>query len=344
MKCRLDGPRPEDVAYRVRVDGTTKIVGTSRCTWIQKTYERMYGNATRGSSTGLPRRVSKRKLQPESVAGQKRLRESQIQETKGVPVGVEDESRQEELKKLESITQDAAKKRFGKRQENYALTLQQYADAKRKLAAEDAGPANPASSSGEKLAAHLAENEKAAKVLRDLEKRSLSLVMDKPALPSGTVVVATSADAADQIRRLDGHLQLWPEGSGDCKVVAKSLLRSPKPTIWLCSNSDEEQQMFFPLTNYTTFTACCRLLGGWVATPYWLKLAVSEGRMLQPLVRLQRGMDVSMELHFDKSLMDESGTSPEATAVAIAYRAAEEEGIAIKWTVRKKSKQLTLCP
>ena len=102
--------------------------------------------------------------------------------------------------------------------------------------------------------------------------------------------------------------------------------------------------MFFPLTNYTTFTACCRLLGGWVATPYWLKLAVSEGRMLQPLVRLQRGMDVSMELHFDKSLMDESSTSPEATAVAIAYRAAEEEGIAIKWTVRKKSKQLTLCP
>ena len=72
-----------------------------------------------------------------------------------------------------------------------------------------------------------------------------------------------------------------------------------------------------------------------MATPCWLKLAVSEGRMLQPLVRLQRGLDISFELHFDKSLESESGGSPDATAVAIAYRAAEEEGIPIKWTVRK---------
>ncbi|OLQ07971.1 hypothetical protein AK812_SmicGene8540 [Symbiodinium microadriaticum] len=134
------------------------------------------------------------------------------------------------------------------------------------------------------------------------------------------------------IGRLDGSLQLWPVGSGDCRVVAKSLLRSLKPLIWLCSIGDEEQQVFFPLQTYTTFTACCRLLGGWVATPCWLKLAVSEGRMLQPLVRLQRGLDISFELHFDKSLESESGGSPDATAVAIAYRAAEEEGIPIKWT------------
>ena len=72
-----------------------------------------------------------------------------------------------------------------------------------------------------------------------------------------------------------------------------------------------------------------------MATPYWLKLAVSEGRMLQPLVRLQRGLDISFELHCDKSRESESGGSPDATAAAIAYRAAEEECIPIKWTVQK---------
>ena len=64
--------------------------------------------------------------------------------------------------------------------------------------------------------------------------------------------------------------------------------------------------------------------------------------MLQPLVRLQRGLDISFELHFDKSLESESESTPEVAAVAIAYRAAEEEDIPTKWTVRKKTKHLTL--
>ena len=52
MKCRLDGTWPEDVAYRVRVDGATKVVETSRCTMIQKAYERIFGIAKKDSGTG----------------------------------------------------------------------------------------------------------------------------------------------------------------------------------------------------------------------------------------------------------------------------------------------------
>ncbi|CAE7419514.1 avt5, partial [Symbiodinium sp. KB8] len=54
------------------------------------------------------------------------------------------------------------------------------------------------------------------------------------------------------------------------------------------------------------------------------------------------GLDISFELHFDKSLESESESTPEVAAVAIAYRAAEEEDIPTKWTVRKKTKHLKL--
>ena len=340
MKCRLDGPVPEDIAYRARLHGASKVVGTSHCTLIQQAYEQMFGVVSKGSNdSGLPRRVLKRKLKEQSVAGQKRLRESQIQESKAGAVGVDDGSKKEELQKLESITEASAKKRFSKSQESYAKALQEYADAKRKQSAEDAEPPCATSSAARKLAAHQADAAKAAR-LQSLEKRSLSLVMDKPALPSGTIVVATESDAAGQIRGLLGDFKLWPQSSGECVLVAKAILQSRTPTVWLCSNSDQEQDMFWPDKRYSTFTACARLLGGWVGTPYWLRLAVSEGRMLQPIVQLQRGLDISHELHFDKSL--EESTVPEAKALAISYQASKDAGMPTKWVVVKKAKNLIL--
>ena len=343
MKCRLDGPRPEDVAYRAVVDGSTKVVGTVRCQAIQASYEALHGVASKGSSKdGLPRRATKRSRDdPGSAAAQKRRREAQIRDSAAAEVEVSgvDAEKRAELAELESITLKNARSRFGKRQESYQNTLQQYANAKRKLASEDMSPPNPESEAGRKLAAHLAELANTAK-MKELEQRSLSLNIEKPSLPVETVVVATCPAAEAQVHAVRGVFKLWPPRSADCVALATELLQSRTPLVWLCSDGDEEQAMFYPDNDYSTFTSCARLLGGFVATMYWLRLAVSEDRMLQPIVRLKRGMDCPHELHFDKT-MEQEATSA-ARGMAIAYRAAIDASVSIKWVVRKKSKELIL--
>ena len=91
--------------------------------------------------------------------------------------------------------------------------------------------------------------------------------------------------------------------------------------------------MFWPDTSYTTFTACARLWEDW-----WPRLIGFIWLCLEPIVRLERGPNRALEMHFDKSL--DKDVSPVAKGPAIAYRAAQKAEGTTSWIVRKKLKSV----
>ena len=311
-----------------------KVIPTSFCTSIQREYERLHGSLSKGCRQELPRRITERRRDPGSLASLKRKREEQLQHSSSAVAEVGAEA-QQELEVLEGIAQEAAAKRHCKQQESLAHRLTKYAEKKRKQCLEDAAPPG---SNKQKLKEH--QKAAAAKLqdLQDLQRRSMSVILTKPSLPLGSLVIATTRDAEAAVHTCGGAFQLWPDRPADCVEVAKQVL-SGGATVWLCS-AQEEHLMMLPNDEYSTFTAAARLLGGKVANPYWLRASSAEGRLLDCCCALQRGLDVPQQLCYHKSL--EKDQRPVAKALGLATQAASEAGLATRWCVHQKQKHLLL--
>lgn len=332
MKCRLDGGPPSDVAQCAHNAGGVQVLASGFCTQIQSEYAAKFGAAPKGCRDGnLPRRILGQKDKP-GMASFKRKRDEQIEAIKkeaqeGSPPVASD------LEQLQQTVEKHARKRVTEKQEDLALRMQKYADQRKRLLLEDgSGSAGVAA----KLKSHEEKALKEKQRLEALERRSLAVQLDRPALPFGVPVVATT-DRWQAMAELGADYMVWPHNGQLQSQLIISLLKSTVEPIWLCcSDKDEEQMLFDP--SKTVFTATATLVGGGVAGPTWADLAISQKKLVPTVLRLHRALSTQQHVHFHKSLQDV--TEPAAKALVTAHAAAQTCVGVSGWNVVQKWKHM----
>lgn len=328
MKTRLDGPLPHDiVAQHQTPDSAYKLVPSTFAHDVQRKYKDLYGVKAAGAtkSCELPRRTLPGNMKETSIAGQKRKREEQLRAIDTTTGG-------REVEDLAQLTAESKAARQSAEQGKLLDSLKAYAAKKRTAMAEDALPAQQGPSA-KKLKTHIDERERVSAKLRKWQAAELAAVAHRDGLePDRTVIVCCEeADADGLADTFACRCLVWPSEKRHFARAVETIWKR-RHVIWFYNAVEQEEQAALGVDS--SMHACMRLLGGWLAGPSWRDACRAEGRLLQPLVGLQRSMSQPLEICMHKSVEAEDFAAQALAACMLA------KGSSCSWRIRKKWKQV----
>ena len=337
MKAKLDGPTPDEVVEAVPTRPCVTYVPKPIGINIIKRYGEKFGSKSNSGKKALPRRCLPEEKERPGLAAFKRKRMRQAEEAAAASSSIPEA----ELSELAGAAEESAAARKSHEQIKFAKVLERNRLEKIKASEQDMLPQG-SSSNAQKLQEHMADAEKILAKIRSIERRSLPMLSDRPALNSeSTLYIVKNQKQQEAMQSSTSrplNVLVWPD-AGDkpaqVSTVAKAM-KNKGEVIWI--PDDEENFYVKPQTDASNFSTCAHLVGGGVGGVAWTEACQKEKALLAPLVRLKRGLDQDLEVCIHKS----GASGPIAVGIGVCLRAAEQESVVVGWKFRPKRSDMQL--
>lgn len=332
MKNRLDGPEADDFVKVVTTSGgDVRFQPSPLAVKVQLEYAKFYGTSHQGERSSLPRRIVPKEP---ANSGEKGLKRKRVEECQALLQKAGHESVvPEAAQRLEQVAEEAAAKRLCKSHAQLRERLQNYAKKRRELTEMDAaGPGHPVQVA--KLKQLQKEAEQQLEKSQDLTVSILDA--SKPGLPFGTLVLASSNEEEEKLNEL-GALTYVVSGSTDTLLECMRAGLEAPYVIWYAATPEAEKMLVFG-EDLSIFSASARILGGGCAGPSWLQASSAAGKLLPPVLQLDRAFDRPLRLCLHKSLEDCDSQS--ARAICLVLKACEQLHRPLRWIMFKKWKHV----